>query len=1061
MSVLGTAAAVATAFFTAGNPAAIMAAYSLGSGVDAYINAPDQMGPRLDDLRTQMSTYGAPIPFEWGINRHAGTIIWPAILEAVEHEHSESAKGGPEIVSFTYTMSFAVLLCEGPIAGVRRIWANKRLVYDITEGNEGATQDPALGTMRVYLGTEDQIADPLIEALDGPSPAYRGYAYVVFEDYDVTEMQGRPPQFEFEVITEGEAIPIAPESLGDGGGSTVYETGAGVKQIWTVDETGLFIYDVESGDLVDTVTLPADATSITVHAGSVWVGHSNTSSSPYPYAASKINGVTHAIDEATMFGYGGSTPLGTLVSSGGSLFGFANNGLGAGARRYPDNVSSGVTVPSLVFHSQEMPDRALFAVAGYGNWMAIASGPLDYTVATLTNADWPTTSVRHRFAYNTDRDSLFWAAPGEDNVYKIDLDTNTLSLFITIADVHGITYHAGTDLLYVDVGTALYAYSPATGSLISAHAAAGVLTSTILGNSVDTGSNRFYFVSQTGGLWKIPVSGSLTGDQIPLSTIVSDICLRAGLEVGDIDVTELTDSVDGYIIGRQMTARSAIEPLQTAFFFDAVEREDKIAFVKRDGVTVTTIPIDDRAARESGQDSPDALSIMREFELELPYQCEVEYPDVDADHLIGTQYDRRITTQSRQKLTIALPIVMTAEQAKKIARTALYEAWQKQGFQWTTSRKYAHLEPTDIVSLATAAASYQARITNKREQPNGVIEWEGRLTSLEVYDQTGADAAPTSYVVQTIYDPGDTILELLDIPMLRDDDDNAGFYVAMAGTLPGWRGAQLFRSSDGGGNYDDLMAFTTEATIGAATDVLGDFTAGNIFDEGSTVTVVMRSGIALTSVTEDQVLNGSNKAAIGASGRWEIIHFKTATLVAADTYELSGFLRGCRGTEWATGTHLTGDTFVLASVASWNRLNAGDTGLERLYKAPPVRVRLDDVDSEAFTNTSIGLKPFSPVDAVGTRDGSNNLTGTFSRRTRLAAGTLHLPVLLGEATEAYEIDILDGVDVVRTITTSTQSFGYTAAEQTADGLTPGDLVDILVYQMSASVGRGYPLEATI
>ncbi len=194
MSVVGTVAAVATFFVSGGNPQLTLLAYNIGSGVEAYANQPDRYGPRLEDLRTQMSTYGAPIPFEWGCNRHAGTIIWPSTLDAVEHEHSESAKGGPENKTFTYTLSCAVLICEGPILGIRRIWANKKIVYDVSSSSS-TISDPAIGSIRFYLGTEDQEADPLIEATDGPSPAYRGYAYVVFEDYDVTEMNGRPPQW--------------------------------------------------------------------------------------------------------------------------------------------------------------------------------------------------------------------------------------------------------------------------------------------------------------------------------------------------------------------------------------------------------------------------------------------------------------------------------------------------------------------------------------------------------------------------------------------------------------------------------------------------------------------------------------------------------------------------------------------------------------------------------------------------------------------------------------------------------------------------------------------------
>ena len=112
------------------------------------------------------------------------------------------------------------------------------------------------------------------------------------------------------------------------------------------------------------------------------------------------------------------------------------------------------------------------------------------------------------------------------------------------------------------------------------------------------------------------------------------------------------------------------------------------------------------------------------------------------------------------------------------------------------------------------------------------------------------------------------------------------------------------------------------------------------------------------------------------------------------------------------------------------------------------------------------LKPFSPVNIEGERDGSDNLTITWLRRGRIGQ---ELPsgadIPLSEESEAYEVDILDDAvsphTVLRTIEVTSESASYTAAEQTADGLTPGDAVTVRVYQISASVGRGHYGEATV
>lgn len=794
MSVLGTAAAVASFFIPGGQTGAFaMYAYGIGSTVETLVNPPTVEGPRLDDLKTQLSTYGAPIPFEYGTNRHAGTIIWPKTLTAVESKHEESGKGGPDQVTYTYALSLAVLVCEGPIAGIRRIWANKKIIYDVSSTITGATTDPAVSGLRIYLGTETQTADPLITAQDGASPAYLGYAYVVFENYDVTEWGGRAPQFEFEVLTSAiSATATPPTNLGNGGATTIYLPGTANAQVWTTTGTNAYCYDPVTGALLATVALPYEGKSITVVNNRIWVGYEETGLSTA--LASAIDPVSFTIVDSTKFGYGGAIGyLGTVAWNPtlGLLYSFANNGIGAGARYYKPADSttgiSGITTPHFVYTTVEMPLIQKLAGAGYGNWLIVASMVTDTTIATITNSAWGASAQSHRIVYDATRNCLYWSYIENAGVYKVDLTTYALTLHISVTP-QGLHYSDDTGIIYVDNGTALDLYNADTGLLIASYAGYGVLAGgTTRGNSVDGENGEYYFVSEFGSppgkLYKVMIGGRISPLQVSLSSIVSNLCTRANLLTSDIDVTALTDLVDGYIVPRQMTARAAIEPLQQAYYFDPVESDDKIKFVKRGGAIAATIPKDDRAAREDGQGLPDALSIVRAFEHELPVECDVEYPDVNADHLTGNQYERRITKDTKQKINLPLAIVMPNTKAKQIARVTLYQAWLNQTYRWATTRKYAYLEPTDVVYLPTDQVTYAARITSKREQPNGVIEWEGRMEDSAIYTQSGSDAGATGYLSQTIFVADPTILALLDIPLMRDEDDNAGYYVAMGGQL--------------------------------------------------------------------------------------------------------------------------------------------------------------------------------------------------------------------------------------------------------------------------------------
>jgi hypothetical protein len=114
----------------------------------------------------------------------------------------------------------------------------------------------------------------------------------------------------------------------------------------------------------------------------------------------------------------------------------------------------------------------------------------------------------------------------------------------------------------------------------------------------------------------------------------------------------------------------------------------------------------------------------------------------------------------------------------------------------------------------------------------------------------------------------------------------------------------------------------------------------------------------------------------------------------------------------------------------------------------------------------VGLKPVSPNNLRATRDGSNNVTLTWDRRTRYlprygGAGGSYTP--LGEDSERYEVDVYASgayAAVLRTISSTSETASYTAAQQTADGLTPGNPVFVRVYQLGAAIGRGTQLQAS-
>ncbi len=164
---------------------------AIDRGLVGALQPPQQRGPRLETLRLQSSADGAPMVCAFGRARVTGQVIWAARFLERRNE-SRGGKGGPRSVDYAYSLSFAVAICEGPIDGVGRVWADGQLL------NQSAV------TMRVHRGGPDQTPDPLIEAIEGAAPAYRGVAYAVFEDLPLGPFGNRAPQLSFEVFRRPE-----------------------------------------------------------------------------------------------------------------------------------------------------------------------------------------------------------------------------------------------------------------------------------------------------------------------------------------------------------------------------------------------------------------------------------------------------------------------------------------------------------------------------------------------------------------------------------------------------------------------------------------------------------------------------------------------------------------------------------------------------------------------------------------------------------------------------------------------------------------------------------------
>ena len=594
--------------------------------------------------------------------------------------------------------------------------------------------------------------------------------------------------------------------------------------------------------------------------------------------------------------------------------------------------------------------------------------------------------------------------------------------------------------------------------------ATGVETSVTTTNSFASFSDRLMVATQADDHYEIETfwySGAMDPTNgVSAGSIASTLLQDAGIDAGDIDVSALSTTVVGFLVATPLSVRDALLPVLRAVHADALESAGTFKAVVRGGASVATIGEQDLAP-VSGQGG--RLSWTRAQEVELPREVSVRYADPALDYEVNVQRHLIENGLAENNQTVELPLALNADHAKQICEVIAHEAFVgRTSFGATTHWGLAAIEPADVVTITGDGETVVVRLTHVASGGAGPIEIKAAEADAGVYAVYGAGALPQIEIARQIAAQGPTQLFLLNLPLLRDADPDASWYMLAGGWLPGWRGAVVEQSFDAGETWTQLAGVAGSCTWGFTTDVLADSNPGG-FDRGSTVNVRLNAGELSSASSRAALVNGANVALVGD----EILQFETATLEEDGSYTLSTLLRARRGSDWATGTHRTGERFVLLAADDVYGFSfpLDALGRTRLVRArPTVSSAVGSYPLWTFTPNGESLRPYAPARITATRDGADEITIDWQRRTRRGGGlTDGGDVPLGESVEAYEVDILDGGNVVRTLTSSQTLAVYSAADQTTDFGAPQASIDVVVYQLSgvAAVGRGHGTPATV
>lgn len=135
---------------------------AIGIGLNlaiAYFFPQKIEGPRADSLKAQTSKYGDQIARTYGTVRTAGAVIWLKGDKVDEHvkKYRQGKALGPEVTEYSYTATFAVAFAwNGPATGVPRIWADDKLVYDVSAESLQNAIDNGTSAIGVAKGRNDQ-----------------------------------------------------------------------------------------------------------------------------------------------------------------------------------------------------------------------------------------------------------------------------------------------------------------------------------------------------------------------------------------------------------------------------------------------------------------------------------------------------------------------------------------------------------------------------------------------------------------------------------------------------------------------------------------------------------------------------------------------------------------------------------------------------------------------------------------------------------------------------------------------------------------------------------------
>ena len=500
-------------------------------------------------------------------------------------------------------------------------------------------------------------------------------------------------------------------------------------------------------------------------------------------------------------------------------------------------------------------------------------------------------------------------------------------------------------------------------------------------------------------------------------------------------------SVDGYA-ATGASIRAAIEDFANAFSLSVVDDGEALL------LTDAAAPPQSLAAAELGAGAPDptiARQIDRAAAAGAPDEVQLSYYDPSRDWLAGLQR-ARLNGRPRRSESIELAAALDAGAAKACAeaRLAARDAARATASAQLGWRRLDLRPGGDVLLPGDMPARWRIGTLTFEKMVLGL-----KLRGVPAGIATGTGASAGRAVTDPDRAQGPTTIHILDVPALTDDLlSSPRLLIAAAGAEPGWRGADLTASLDGGVSWQSIGRTAPPATMGSAQAALPPAST-LLFDETGTFEVLLlNDAMWLSSASDDALVSGVNLAVIGG----EIIQFGRAEPIGENRFRLGRLLRGRRGTEVAIAGHTADERFVLLQPATLLAYDAPAASIGGRFDL--IATSIGDPAPVAVSATIAGrsVRPPAPVSFTATETGPDLLL-TWIRRSRIGwvwqdGGD----VPLGEEAERYELTIATGARIIRRETLLAPLFLYTAADQAADAVS-GEVTIMVAQAGTTALGE--------